>query len=89
MDSSVYVNGELAATHPYGYTGFPVDLTPRVHPGTNVVAVRVNNQLPSSRWYSGSGIYRNVRLVATDRVHVARHGVFVTTPTVQDTFRDG
>jgi beta-galactosidase len=89
MDSSVYVNGELAATHPYGYTGFPVDLTSRVHQGTNVVAVRVNNQLPSSRWYSGSGIYRNVHLVVTDPVHVARHGVFVTTPTVQDTIGDG
>ncbi len=89
MDSSVYVDGQLAATHPYGYTGFPVDLTSRVHPGTNVVAVRVNNQLPSSRWYSGSGIYRNVHLVVTDPVHVARHGVFVTTPTVQDTIADG
>jgi beta-galactosidase len=89
MDSSVYVNGELAATHPYGYTGFPVELTSRVHPGMNVVAVRVNNRLPSSRWYSGSGIYRNVHLVVTDPVHVARLGVFVTTPTVQETIGDG
>src|SRR4051794_3621734 len=89
MDSSVYVNGELAASHPYGYTGFAVDLTSRVHAGTNVVAVRVNNQLPSSRWYSGSGIYRNVHLVVTNPVHVARHGVFVTTPGLEQTIRSG
>ena len=81
MDSSVYVNGELAASHPYGYTGFSVDLTKAAHTdGTtpNVVAVKVQNQLPSSRWYSGSGIYRNVHLVVTEPVHVTRHGVFVT-----------
>jgi beta-galactosidase len=66
MDSRVYVNGELAAAHPYGYTGFKVDLTGKVHTdGTtpNVVAVKVQNKLPSSRWYSGSGIYRNTHLV--------------------------
>jgi beta-galactosidase len=85
MDSSVYVNGQLAATHAYGYTGFNVDLTQFVHTDgrtPNVIAVKVQNQLPSSRWYSGSGIYRNVHLVVTNPVHVARHGVFVTTPEV-------
>ena len=46
----------------------------------NVVAVQVRNKLPSSRWYSGSGIYRNVHLVVTDPTHVERHGTFVTTP---------
>ena len=51
--------------------------------------MRVNNQLPSSRWYSGSGIYRNVHLVVTDPIHVARHGVFVTTPDLENTIRSG
>lgn len=91
MNSEVYVNDQLVGTHPYGYTGFAVDITPVVHTdGTpNLVAVKVQNQLPSSRWYSGSGIYRNVRLVLTEPVHVARSGTFVTTPGVAATIDDG
>jgi beta-galactosidase len=81
MDSEVYFNGRKVASHAYGYTGFRVDLTPQAHFGRpNVLAVKVRNQVPSSRWYSGSGIYRNVHLVVDNPVHVARHGVFVTTP---------
>jgi beta-galactosidase len=83
MDSEVYVNGHLVRRHRYGYTGFAVPLTGRVHTDgrtPDVVAVKVRNAVPSSRWYSGSGIYRHVHLVVTNRVHVARHGVFVTTP---------
>lgn len=86
MDSEVYLNGTLVTAHPYGYTGFAVDLTPLAHTDgrtPNVVAVKVRNKLPSSRWYSGSGIYRHVHLVVTDPVHVARHGTFVTTPDVE------
>ena len=52
-----------------------------------MLAVKVRNQLPSSRWYSGSGIYRDVHLVVTDPVHVARHGTFVTTPDLASTFK--
>ncbi|HEX6470118.1 MAG TPA: glycoside hydrolase family 2 TIM barrel-domain containing protein [Streptosporangiaceae bacterium] len=92
MDSYVYVNGQLAGNHPYGYTGFDIDITKLAHTdGTtpNVIAVKVRNQLPSSRWYSGSGIYRNVHLVVTDPVHVARHGVFVTTPDLEHTYPAG
>jgi beta-galactosidase len=91
MNSEVYVNDRLVGTHPYGYTGFAFDLTPFVHTdGTaNVVAVKVQNQVPSSRWYSGSGIYRKVRLVLTGPVHVARFGTFVTTPDVAATIGDG
>src|SRR3954447_8704955 len=82
MDSEVFFNGRHVAAHPYGYTGFAVDLTALAHTGgtPNVLAVKVRNQVPSSRWYSGSGIYRHVHLVVTNPVHVARHGVFVTTP---------
>lgn len=92
MDSVVYVNGQQAASHPYGYTGFAVEATSLVHTDgrtANVVAVRVQHQLPSSRWYSGSGIYRNVHLVVTDPVHVTRHGVYVTTPDLATTITSG
>ncbi|MFJ4199851.1 glycoside hydrolase family 2 TIM barrel-domain containing protein [Streptomyces sviceus] len=83
MDSYVYCNGTEAGRHPYGYTGFALDLTDLLHTdGTteNVIAVKVQNRLPSSRWYSGSGIYREARLVVTDPVHVERWGTRVTTP---------
>lgn len=85
MDSHVYCNGTEAGSHPYGYTGFAFDLTGLLHTdGTteNVLAVKVQNQLPSSRWYSGSGIYREARLVITEPVHVARWGTYVTTPDI-------
>ncbi|SEP73147.1 beta-galactosidase [Streptomyces sp. yr375] len=87
MDSYVYCNGTEVGRHPYGYTGFAFDLTDLLHTdGTteNVIAVKVQNRLPSSRWYSGSGIYREARLVVTDPVHVARWGTYVTTPEVTD-----
>ncbi|MEU5313038.1 glycoside hydrolase family 2 TIM barrel-domain containing protein [Streptomyces sp. NPDC021562] len=85
MDSYVYCNGTRVGRHPYGYTGFALDLTGLLHTDgstANVLAVKVQNQLPSSRWYSGSGIYREARLVITDPVHVARWGTYVTTPDI-------
>ena len=84
-DAHVHLNGELLGHHPYAYTGFAFDLTGLLHTDgrtPNVLAVRAVNPLPSSRWYSGSGIYRRVRLVVTEPVHVARHGTFVTTPDI-------
>ena len=87
MNSSVYINGHLLGTHPYGYTSFQYDLTPYLNPaGTpNVLAVRVENNQPTSRWYSGSGIERNVWLQTLNPVHVAQWGTFVTTPTPKKT----
>ncbi|MEU0676436.1 glycoside hydrolase family 2 TIM barrel-domain containing protein [Streptomyces sp. NPDC006172] len=85
MDSHVYVNGTEVGHHPYGYTGFAFDLTDLAHTDgvtENVLAVKVQNRLPSSRWYSGSGIYREARLIVTEPVHVARWGTRVTTPEV-------
>jgi beta-galactosidase len=84
--ASVYLNGHKLGIHPYGYTSFAFDLTPDLNfTGPNVLAVRVDNSAqPNSRWYSGSGIYRHVRVVVTDPTHVAHWGVFVTTPTVSD-----
>ena len=92
MNSHVYVNGQLLGNHPYAYTGFNYDVTGKVHTdGTtpNVIAVQAENAIPSSRWYSGSGIYRDVHLIVTDQVHVARHGTFVTTPDLETTIKSG
>ncbi|MEU1303783.1 glycoside hydrolase family 2 TIM barrel-domain containing protein [Streptomyces shenzhenensis] len=85
MDAYVHCNGTEVGRHPYGYTGFAFDLTGLLHTDgrtPNVLAVSVRNQLPSSRWYSGSGIYREARLVITEPVHVARWGTCVTTPDI-------
>jgi beta-galactosidase len=81
-DATVYLNGHKLGTHPYGYTAFTFDLTPELSfSGANVLVVRVDNSAqPNSRWYSGSGIYRHVRVVVTEPTHVAHWGVFVTTP---------
>ncbi|MGN9762341.1 glycoside hydrolase family 2 TIM barrel-domain containing protein [Streptomyces sp. SD31] len=87
MDSYLYCNGKEVGRHPYGYTGFAFDLTDLVHTDgstENVLAVKVQNRLPSSRWYSGSGIYREARLVVTEPVHVERWGTDVTTPEITE-----
>jgi len=81
--STVWLNGHLVGGWPYGYSSFRLDLTPYVEPGTeNVLAVRLDNPPNSSRWYPGSGLYRNVWLVKAAPIHVAHWGVFVTTPVV-------
>ncbi|MFB9863868.1 beta-galactosidase GalB [Rufibacter immobilis] len=84
-NSEVWLNGHYLGKRPNGYSSFRYDLTPHLRYGqqSNVLAVRVDNsQQPNSRWYSGSGIYRNVWLVKTNPVHVAQYGTFVTTPQV-------
>jgi beta-galactosidase len=87
MNSQVWINGTSLGTRPYGYSTFEYDLSPYVKfDGTaNVVAVQVNNNQPNSRWYSGSGIYRNVWLTKLNSVHVPYSGVFVTTPQITAT----
>jgi len=84
MDSDVWINGHLLGNHPYGYTSFSYDLTPYLNAANsaNVLAVRLSVVQPCSRWYSGAGIYRHVWLVATEPVHVAQWGTYVTTPSV-------
>ena len=84
MNSSVYINGHLLGTRPYGYISFSYDLTPYINwGGVNVIAVRVDNSdQPNSRWYSGCGIFRDVRLVKVNQVHIAEWGTYVSTPTV-------
>ncbi len=83
MDSTVWLNGTQVCARPYGYASFECDLTDDASfGGENVLAVRVNNELPSSRWYSGSGIYRHVWLKTVSPVRVAYTGTQVTTPEV-------
>jgi len=84
MNSEVFINGKSLGVYPYGYSSFSYNLSPYLDfNGDNVIAVRVDNsQQLNSRWYSGSGIYRHVWMIATDPVHVANWGVAVTTPNV-------
>lgn len=86
--AEVFVNGQKAGQHGYGYTPFTVDITPYIYRDKrlNEVIVRVDNsQQPNCRWYSGSGIYRHVWLQTMPTLHIAENGVFVTTQDVSST----
>jgi len=82
MNAQIWVNGQRAGAHAYGYTSFTLDVSDKVRPGPNVIAVRVNNEQPSSRWYSGSGILRPAFLDILDKVHIDSDGPTITTPRV-------
>lgn len=89
MNATVYINGHKLGDHPSGYTPFAYDLTDYIDfEGENVLAVRVNHKFPSSRWYSGSGIYRNVHLTLTNPVHVAHYGVEIAAPNLASQIGD-
>jgi len=83
-DSKIYLNGTLVGGQRFGYVSFYCDLTPYLHStGDNVLAVFVDNQTSRrSHFYSGTGIYRHVWLIATDRVYIKNWGTAVTTPQV-------
>jgi len=84
-NSDVWINGFHLGRRPYGYVSFRYELTGHLNFGKtpNVIAVRADNsRQPASRWYSGAGIYRHVRMVVTDPVHIDHWGTFVTTPRV-------
>ena len=86
-NGEVWLNGHYLGKRPYGYSSFEYELTPYLNYGAskNVIAVKVDNsQQPNSRWYSGSGIYRNVWLTMTDKVHVDHWGTYITTPEVSE-----
>lgn len=87
MNSEVFINGHLLGVRPNGYISFRYELTPYLKFGAekNVIAVKVdNNKQPNSRWYSGSGIYRNVWMVTTNDVFVDHWGASITTPEVNN-----
>lgn len=84
-NSQVWINGHSVGKRFYGYSSFRYELTRYLNSDNkkNVLAVRVDNsQQPNSRWYSGSGIYRNVWLVKTGRTHIRHWGTYVTTPEI-------
>jgi beta-galactosidase len=81
-NSEVWINGHYLGMRPYGYSSFYYDLTPYLKPvgQENIIAVKVNTtEQPNSRWYTGSGIYRHVWLMATNKLHLDQWGVFART----------
>ena len=84
-NSETWINGTRLGFHPYGYSPFRFDITPYLNATgkNNVLAVKVDRtRYIDSRWYPGSGIYRNVKLVTTNKLHIPVWGTFVTTPEV-------
>lgn len=83
MNSEVWINGEYLGKRPYGYISFRYDISAHLKEGENIIAVRVDNSLePSARWYHPCGIYAPVTLAEVNPLHIAPHGVFVTTPEI-------
>lgn len=81
MNSTVWINGEMAGYRPNGYLTFGYDITPYMKKGNNIISVRVDNEKQASaRWYTGSGIYRPVNLTVTEKIFVPQWGSYVTTP---------
>lgn len=79
MDSHIYINGSLVGNYPFGYNTFSYDLTKHLKYGKNILAIKVLNEQPSSRWYSGSGIYRNVELVLREKIYIEENGIVIRT----------
>ena len=77
MDCDVLLNDVPVCTHPYGYTAFDADLTGKLNPGKNRLTVHIRHRSPNSRWYSGSGIYRDVTLVTLPEDHLVPDGVYL------------
>lgn len=82
--SKVYVNENFAGEWPYGYSSFAFDITEFIHAGENIITVSVENKPHSSRWYPGAGIYRNVRLVILNPVHISHWGTYITTHLINE-----
>jgi len=80
MNSEVWVNGQYMGKRPYGYISFSYNVTKALHPGKNLVSIRVDNSLePSARWYHGCGIYGDVFLRSTSPIHFIKDGTSITT----------
>ncbi len=80
MNADVWLNGTHLSNHPYGYTSFYYDISDKIkRNGKNIIAVQVKNEGATSRWYSGSGIYRHVWLKSFEPIHVAQWGTYIIT----------
>lgn len=87
-EARVFVNGKEACFWPCGYNSFYCDITSLVNEDgkNNILAVRLENRPQSSRWYPGAGLYRNVHVVTTEKIHVPVWGTQITTPYVKDEY---
>lgn len=85
-NARVKVNGHEVMYWPYGYNSFHVGVDSVVKPGENKLEVDLENFERASRWYPGAGLYRNVHVVSTDKVHIPVWGTYVTTPYVSDEY---
>lgn len=83
-NAHVKVNGKEVAFWPYGYNSFYVNVDGVVKPGQNDLQVNLENYEKASRWYPGAGLYRNVHVVTTNKVHIPTWGTYITTPFVKD-----
>jgi beta-galactosidase len=83
-EARVYVNGQEACFWAYGYNSFHCDVTDLLQADGkhNTLAVRLENRPQSSRWYPGAGLYRNVRVVVSNEIHIPVWGTYITTPYV-------
>lgn len=87
-EARVFVNGKEVCFWPCGYNSFYCDVTSLVNENgkNNTLAVRLENRPQSSRWYPGAGLYRNVHVVTTEKIHVPVWGTQITTPYVKDEY---
>ncbi|UOR05446.1 DUF4982 domain-containing protein [Hymenobacter aerilatus] len=86
-DARVFINGKEVGRWPYGYNSFHFDITDYLQAsGNNTLAVRLENQPESSRWYPGAGLYRNVHLIVSNDVHIPVWGTYLTTPEINTEF---
>ena len=84
MDCDVLFNGEKVCSHQYGYTAFDADLTGKIKEGRNEILVHIRHRSPNSRWYSGSGIFRDVRLAYLAADHIVPGSLYTVTEQVRD-----
>ena len=86
----VWLNGEKLADVDYGYVGCDVDLTPKIRFGqNNIIAIHASTgSAMGSRWYTGGGLFRDVKLVVRDSISISRHGLYITTPRITENVAD-
>lgn len=84
--AKVRVNGIQKGYWAYGYNSFHIDVTDAIKVGENLLEVSLENLPESSRWYPGAGLYRNVHLLITDKIHIPVWGTYITTPFVSNDY---
>lgn len=81
-NAEVFVNGHLVGKRPYGYSYFYFDISDKLNVGKNIIAVRLENQPFSSRWYPGAGLYRKVSVITKEKENFLQWGNRITTPII-------